>query len=159
MGTIKSKEARVSVRKSPLGKALFSKVAFAAEEEIGIVEGKLINDPDYGSAYCVAISDKASLEPSAPYRYLNHSCVPNCQLLTWTDEQTGEQKLGVYAVVDIPAGVELTIDYAWSADAAIECLCGQPACRGWVVAESELAGLKRSKRREKKTTSSQQTSS
>ena len=149
--------ARVVVKKSPLGKALFSKAAFEAEEQIGLVTGKLINDPEYGSEYCVAVSDQASLEPAAPFRYLNHSCEPNCQLLTWEDEKTKEPRLGVFALTEIPPGVELTIDYAWSADAAIRCLCGKPTCRGWVVAEAELPIVKRRNRR-RKNAAPQQTS-
>jgi uncharacterized protein len=156
MGSTRSQATRVTVRKSPLGKALFAKVAFKADEEIGQVGGKLIFDAEYGSEYCVALDEQICLEPSAPFRYLNHSCEPNCQLLTWEDEETTERKLGVFALVDIPAGVELTIDYAWSADAAIKCLCGTPSCRGWVVAQSELAGVKRPRRRKKSSSTLQQ---
>ncbi len=152
------KAARVVVKKSPLGKALFSKSGFAAEEQIGLVTGKLIQDAEYGSEYCIAVSDHASLEPAAPFRYLNHSCEPNCQLMTWEDEESKVQQLGVFALTEIKPGVELTIDYAWSADAAIRCLCGKSNCRGWVVAESELAVVKRRNRKKKNSAAPQSTS-
>jgi len=44
---------------------------------------------------------------------------------------------------DIKQGDELTIDYAWSADAAIPCGCGSKNCRGYVVSEKELSKLKK----------------
>lgn len=141
--------SRVVARKAEIGKALFARTAFAADEQIGIVSGKVIRDPEYGSEYCVALDDQTSLEPAAPFRYLNHSCEPNCQLLTWNDEQTQKPTLALFSITDILPGAELTIDYAWSADAAIPCLCGKPTCRGWIVAESELADVKKVRKRKR----------
>jgi uncharacterized protein len=128
----------VEVRKTNLGNALFANKRFRTGQEIGIIEGKLIKDPDYGSEYCIALDPHTSIEPSAPFRFLNHSCEPNCELVTWVPEDSSEPRLALYALKSIKAGSELTIDYAWPADAAIHCLCGSAGCRGWVVAESEL---------------------
>jgi hypothetical protein len=47
----------------------------------------------------------------------------------------------VETLIDIPEGTELTIDYQWSAEGAIRCLCGATRCRGWVVAAEELPKL------------------
>lgn len=47
----------------------------------------------------------------------------------------------VYALRTIRAGEQLTIDYAWSAEAAIRCHCNTENCRGWVVDEDQLAQL------------------
>ena len=44
----------------------------------------------------------------------------------------------VVSLRDIEVQEQLTIDYGWPAEAAIECKCGSEQCRGWVVAESEL---------------------
>jgi uncharacterized protein len=131
----------VRVKKSTLGKALYAEADFEAGVEIGIVEGEMINDPDYGSEYCIALDDQTSIEPAAPFRFLNHSCEPNCELLIWEFEDSGERQLSVHSIVPIKMGEELTIDYAWPADAAIHCLCGSKACRGWIVSKCELSDV------------------
>ncbi len=56
----------------------------------------------------------------------NHSCEPN----------TGYDGLNVIALKDIPAGTELTLDYATFLDETMEpfaCQCGAVHCRGWIV--------------------------
>ncbi len=52
-------------------------------------------------------------------------------------ESAAVRRLFVLAVDTVRPGDQLTIDYAWPAGWAIPCRCGEPACRGWVVAESE----------------------
>lgn len=132
----------VEVRKTKLGNALFANKKFRTGQEIGIIEGKLINDPDYGSEYCVALDEHTSIEPFAPFRFLNHSCEPNCELVTWDAEDPTDPRLALHAIKAIKLGDELTIDYAWPADAAINCLCGSAACRGWVVCLNEVELVK-----------------
>ena len=55
-------------------------------------------------------------------------------------EDVADTEIWVEAIRDIMPNEELTIDYAWPADRAARCLCGQPQCRGWIVdpAEREL---------------------
>jgi SET domain-containing protein len=88
-----------------------------------------------------------SLEPAAPFRFLNHSCRPNCELVvTEIEEEDGTPagvEMWVETLSDIRRGEQLTIDYAWPADSAIPCECGSPDCRGWVVAASQLDRLPR----------------
>jgi hypothetical protein len=88
-----------------------------------------------------------SLEPRAPFRYLNHRCEPNCELnlteVFYDDGTAAPSEIHLEALVDISEGEELTIDYQWSADGAIKCLCGASQCRGWVVAIEELPRLTR----------------
>jgi hypothetical protein len=80
------------------------------------------------------------LEPAAPLRFLNHSCDPNCELFYWFDEDGSlqEDRLWLQTIRSINAGDELLIDYCWPADAAIQCRCGVPGCRGWIVDPEEL---------------------
>jgi SET domain-containing protein len=59
-------------------------------------------------------------------------------LIIWECEDTGERRVAVHAIQEIQSGGELTIDYAWSADVAINCLCGAPSCRGWIVDREQL---------------------
>ena len=112
---------------------------------IGEIDGVIVDDPDHGSDYAFDIGDDLSLEPDPPFRFINHSCEPNCEYV-WADEE-GEvdirqaRRLYVVALRNITQGEQLTIDYCWEADAAIPCLCGSPKCRGWIVCEEEVAIL------------------
>lgn len=132
----------VRVGKVPFGKGLFARRAIAKGESIGQVTGRVIHDPDYTSSYCIDLGSEMSLEPRAPFRYLNHCCDPNSQLFSfdceYEDGTAAPPEIHVEAIADIPEGAELTIDYAWGADGAIKCLCGAAACRGWVVCPEEL---------------------
>ena len=42
-------------------------------------------------------------------RFINHSCEPNCETQKWLVH--GELAIGLFALKDIEAGVELTFDY------------------------------------------------
>lgn len=85
------------------------------------------------------LGNERSLEPTAPFRYLNHSCSPNCELILvqveYDDGTPSDTEIWVEAGRDIQSGEELTIDYGWPAESAIACDCGSPNCRGWIVAE------------------------
>ena len=109
-----------------------------AEETIAQVEGKRIDDPNYGSDYCVDMGGSMSLEPSPPFRYLNHSCDANCELVVFKGE---EDSLFLVALRDIQPDDPLTIDYEWPADSPIPCGCNSSNCRGWVVAARETKKL------------------
>jgi len=63
-------------------------------------------------------------------RYINHSCKPNCQTQKWN--VAGEIRVGIFALVDISAGTELTFDYQFERFGAKKqiCYCGQDNCRG-----------------------------
>ena len=132
---------RVRIDDTHLGKALFALRRFRKEQVIGVIQGKIIDDADYGSLYCMDLGGTRSLEPIEPFRFLNHSCEANCELFSWEygeHHQPLPTQLFLSATRTILPGEELTIDYAWSADAAIPCLCGSQKCRGWVVDESQL---------------------
>ncbi|KAJ3136996.1 histone methyltransferase set2 [Physocladia obscura] len=63
-------------------------------------------------------------------RFMNHSCVPNCELQKWV---VGKQvRMGFFAVVDVAEGEELTFDYKferYGSEPQI-CYCGHQACKG-----------------------------
>ncbi|MBQ6158578.1 MAG: SET domain-containing protein-lysine N-methyltransferase [Thermoguttaceae bacterium] len=80
-----------------------------------------------------------AIEPDAPYRYINHSCDPNCELIEWEiDGGEGEKyyELWLHAKRAVGIGEELTIDYAANGAVRTEssavCLCGSPDCRGFI---------------------------
>lgn len=147
-------QSRVSIETTPVGKGLFASRNFRKGQVIGIITGTVYTDPDYGSTYCIDLGDKRSLEPGEPFRYLNHSCEPNCRMYVIEPPKSARRgkktlpdHLQLCALRTIRPGEELLIDYAWPADAAIECLCGANQCRGWIVCPTELHKMKKRNRR------------
>jgi hypothetical protein len=100
----------------------------------------VLEDYPEDSSYCMALPSGKLLEPTAPLRFLNHSCDPNCELFYWEDEETNlqEDRLWLQTIRPIVPGEQLLIDYCWPADAAIPCRCGAPTCRGWIVDPDEF---------------------
>ena len=130
--------SKVRVGKSGIGGCgVFVRLALGREEVVDQVVGTVITDPDYSSPTCIDLGQSLSLETTSPFRYLNHACDPNCEFFQW-DEPRDPPQVWLQTVRPINAGEELTIDYAWHADAAIRCFCGSPACRGWIVDSREL---------------------
>lgn len=135
------KEPGVRAGEAKYGTGLFATQPFKAGDEIGDVTGERFHDPDYSSDYCIDLGDDMALEPGEPFRYMNHSCEPNCKLFVIHDDDFAlihERRVVVEALVGIPAGTELTIDYEWPATSTIPCGCGAATCRGWIVAPDEL---------------------
>jgi uncharacterized protein len=135
---------RVRLADSALGKGVFALRAFRPGQVIGVIQGVVVDDPAYGSSYCMDLGEGRALEPISPFRYLNHCCQPNAEIITFNygpDCRDKPSQLFLEAIAPIATGDELTLDYAWSAKAAIPCLCGSSQCRGWIVAEEQLALL------------------
>lgn len=136
---------RVRIGETPCGKGVFAAVPFRANRPVGRIHGE-IKPPGYRSDYCMGFRD-GGIEPDHPYRFVNHSCDPNCELIEWeiTNGENGEKvyELWLHTIRGVAAGCELTIDYAWDWRAAIPCLCGSPKCRGWICKPEELDECKR----------------
>ena len=133
----------VKVQDTHVGKGVFSVRGYPETAVIGKITGRLIDDADYGSEYSFEYQEGTQLEPEAPFRFINHSCDPNCEfdlLDEPIENMNGSTRahLHLVALRDIQPGEELTIDYNWPASSAITCKCGASGCRGWVVAEEEL---------------------
>ncbi|MBI2824429.1 MAG: SET domain-containing protein [Planctomycetia bacterium] len=136
---------RVRVARARTGRGVFSERWFAVAEIVGEIEGAIIDDLEYSSRYCMDLGDSRCLEPDPPFRYMNHSCQPNCRF-QWHDIQEAgrgppRRRMFVLALERIAPDVELTIDYRWPAHMAIPCRCGTDACRAWIVAEDDLAAV------------------
>lgn len=131
----------LSVRVAPAahGDGVYACRAFKRRERIGRVYGEVVST-DEGSEYAIGLDDDRLLEPSPPFRYLNHSCDPNCELLNYTADNAPAHEYEVYlqTLRPIAIGEQLTIDYAWAADVAIRCDCRSAACRGWIVSADQL---------------------
>lgn len=134
----------VEIRDTHIGKGLFAVRPYPANAVIGEITGKLIHSKSYGSNYAFEFDDGVMLEPVEPFRYVNHSCEPNCEfdLIDSPDGTTNDSalpgRLYLIALRPIETGEEFSIDYNWSAKHAIRCECGAVRCRGWVVGEEEL---------------------
>lgn len=131
----------LSIGTTKAGRAIFSRRKFMPGDTIGDISGDVHLHKDHESAHCIDLWNGKVLEPHKPFRFLNHSCEPNCELVIWElDEDTIERDnaISLCAIRPVNPGDELTIDYAWSADCAIPCLCGADGCRGWIVTRDEL---------------------
>jgi hypothetical protein len=131
----------VELRDTAVGLGVFTRQRFHRHQIIGDVCGVICCNEHYDSAYCMEMGPGRALEPEGVFRYLNHSCEPNCELFYYRPDATHTEppdRLWVKALRPIQPGDELTIDYAWPAERAIRCLCGAATCRGWIVARDEL---------------------
>ena len=126
---------RVKVKMTKVGRGVFARRPIVADAVIGEIDGQIMNT-DFESDYCMDLGGKAVLEPFPPFRFLNHSCEPNCELVLWKRRKGGGKKiprLWLVATREIARGEELTIDYSWPEDVAVVCQCGSERCRGWVA--------------------------
>jgi len=138
-------EKCVRIAQTPVGKGVFAGKRYPAEAIIGEILGDVIAEAGYASRYCMDIGDDCVLEPQPPFRYVNHSCRPNCRFdyfdLTPAGASEPQRCVFLIAVREIRPDEELTIDYNWPAGYAIVCRCGEPTCRGWIVDPRELSLL------------------
>jgi hypothetical protein len=128
----------VHVAPSTHGDGVYASIPFKSGQWIGRVFGDVMPG-DEGSEYAIDLGEDRLLEPGPPFRFLNHSCEPNCELLNLTTPgRWRDYEVYVRAIRSIAVGDELTIDYAWHPDAAIRCGCQSARCRGWIVSEDQL---------------------
>lgn len=138
------------VRVSPAthGLGVYSMRPFHSHQLIGRIDGQVHDDPNYESEYCMEFGKNLALEPAPPFRYLNHSCHPNCALVeveARTPRPSSDSELWLEALAEIEPGEQMTIDYAWPASGAIPCDCGEPDCRGWIVAADQRDQVQRAR--------------
>jgi uncharacterized protein len=137
-------EHGVRVGPSACGLGVFSLREFAAKEVLGPILGEVFDDGIYESDYCMALGVDGCIEPDAPFRFLNHSCEPNCALVEYEIEcEDGSCREELWLTVEtaIAPGEQMTIDYGWPAWTSIPCRCGSPACRQWIIAADQMAQL------------------
>lgn len=130
--------SRVRVASTHIGKGVFAKRRLSANLVVGEIQGHVLEKHPEDAEYCMELGSGRILEPVAPFRYLNHSCDPNCEIFYWDDDPSQEDRLWLQTIHPIDVGEELLIDYCWPADAAIVCQCNAANCRGWVVDPDEL---------------------
>ncbi|KAI4880897.1 hypothetical protein NFI96_029779, partial [Prochilodus magdalenae] len=90
---------------------------------------------DIGNFYMLTL-DKDRIIDAGPKgneaRFMNHSCQPNCETQKWT--VSGDTRVGLFALVDISAGTELTFNYNLEClgNGKTVCKCGAPNCSGFL---------------------------
>uniref|UniRef100_A0A4W6E9L6 Histone-lysine N-methyltransferase, H3 lysine-36 specific n=1 Tax=Lates calcarifer TaxID=8187 RepID=A0A4W6E9L6_LATCA len=84
-------------------------------------------------------------------RFMNHSCQPNCETQKWT--VNGDTRVGLFALQDIPKGVELTFNYNLEClgNGKTACKCGAPNCSGFLGVRPKVREGKRKVPMKKKT--------
>lgn len=130
------KKSKVSVAPSFAGSGVFAASEFKRGEVVGEVFGRVVAGP--GDCYAIELDDHHTLDPDAPFRFLNHSCSPNAEFFTDHRKRGGHYRMFVAARRKIRVGEELTIAYGWSATDAVRCLCGTKKCLGWIVDPKQL---------------------
>uniref|UniRef100_A0AAY4BSN1 Histone-lysine N-methyltransferase, H3 lysine-36 specific n=1 Tax=Denticeps clupeoides TaxID=299321 RepID=A0AAY4BSN1_9TELE len=65
-------------------------------------------------------------------RFMNHCCQPNCETQKWT--VNGDTRVGLFALEDVPAGLELTFNYNLEClgNGKTVCKCGASNCSGFL---------------------------
>lgn len=126
------------IARTSTGRGLFATRHFHWSEKIGEITGTVHPYDEHESNYCFDLENGKLLEPDAPFRFVNHSCEPNCRFHLFLDRNPipnlrSVPKLFLYAAQIIAIGEELTIDYKWHWENAIPCRCGSESCRGWIV--------------------------
>ena len=123
-----------AVRPSKIdGRGVFAALPLPPRRKLGEVRGNLVRLPDARRAaegnakiYLIELSRRWALDCSKerPFKYLNHSCQPNCYLRVY------RKRVEVYSLRSIPAGTELTVDYGLTPhkDGMI-CHCGSATCK------------------------------
>ena len=123
------------VRRSGIvGKGLFTPVRIARRAKVGEFEGEVIGLREARRRAkgrdIIAIVEleghalDATRSPRG-FRFINHSCAPN------TFFRCTPTRAEVYALRDIAAGEELTVDYGESHhNGRLRCACGARNCRG-----------------------------
>lgn len=132
----------VRIEETHVGKGVFATRPYPTSVIVGEIKGKLVHESEATSEYTFDFENGLQLEPFAPFRFVNHSCEPNCEFTILdhpvADSEEMHRGLFLVAIRDIFPGDELSISYNWPASAAIECHCGSDNCVGWIVCETEI---------------------
>ena len=129
----------IRVGETHVGRGVFAKRRLKSGVVLGEIHGEVMQDHPEDSSYCMELQSGRLLEPAPPFRFVNHSCDPNCEIFYWDDpdDPSHQDRLFLQTIQPLEPGEELTIDYCWPADAAIPCRCGAATCRGWIVDPDE----------------------
>jgi hypothetical protein len=111
-----------------------------------ISKAKGLAEVERDNAYIFSLDEDYDIDGSVawnPARFLNHSCVPNCETAIV------RQRIWLYALRRIKAGEELTYNYGHGLGGYEErpCHCGASACVGFMVNEQYFATVRHRQRK------------
>ena len=127
---------RVDVLPSAIdGRGAFAAEPIPARRKIGEIRGEAISVREAQQRVrgltrimIVEVSECRAIDASGsadPLRFTNHSCAPNAVL------RIRQGRVEFYAMRDLAAGEELTVNYGQSHHAGrLACRCGAPRCAG-----------------------------
>ncbi len=119
------------------GQGAFAGEAIPARRKIGEIRGEAISVREarrrargMARIMLVELSDKRAIDASNspdPLRFTNHSCRPNAVL------RIRQGRVEFYAMRDVPAGEELTVNYGETHhEGKLRCRCGAADCVGLI---------------------------
>ncbi|MEM0965068.1 MAG: SET domain-containing protein-lysine N-methyltransferase [Verrucomicrobiota bacterium] len=102
-----------------------------------------------GQVYIFELNKKYDLDGNKPgnvARFANHSCEPNCEAVNYRG------RIWFVALREILPGEELTFDYGYALESALDhpCKCGTKDCVGFIVNEADRSKLKKMLRKKEK---------
>ena len=127
-------DALYVARSRLVGRGLFAGTRIPARAKVGEFEGEVIGLREArrrakGRPIIAIVElERHALDATHMkhgFRFINHSCAPN------TFFRCTAERAEIYALRDIAAGEELTVDYGESQhNGRLPCRCGAPGCRG-----------------------------
>ena len=101
-----------------------------------------------GNFFVFIVTDQFDIDGAVewnPARFINHSCVPNC------DARMEDEHIWIIARRDIGVGEELTFNYGYDLQDYEDhpCHCGAPGCLGFMVAEEYFEDVRRQRQRKR----------
>ena len=117
------------------GRGAFAAEPIPARRKIGEIRGEAVSVREarrrargLERIMIVEMNERRAIDASSsadPLRYTNHSCAPNAVL------RIRQGRVELYAMRDVAAGEELTVDYGESHhEGRLACRCGAARCAG-----------------------------
>ena len=113
------------------GRGLFLQTPNTIEEDtvIMFVKGKTLRkDPNSAMTFTIQIGN-AHVDPSAPARFVNHSCQPNSRFQKWSYAFGEQEHVTIVSNTRLSPGEEITVSYNNPNNFVDVCKCGVVACR------------------------------
>lgn len=116
------------------GRGCFAAIPLPARKKVGELLGQRISNREAaqrvargGKVRICQLDDRWSIDASRggdATAFINHSCAPNCF------SRVSHGHMLFFALREIAAGEEITLDYTPSQHPGRRCTCGAPNCRG-----------------------------
>lgn len=95
-----------------------------------------------GNPFIFTVDEEIDIDGDVPWnpaRFINHSCMPNCEAVL------DEGRIWIVTCREIAAGEELTFNYGYDLSEYHDypCRCGSPECVGYIVAAEFFPEVRR----------------